>query len=134
MQMPELLRACSPGTHEWHEGWRDQKPAFSNKYYVMICVTYLLTQLCQSTINMGVYFMKYILGDENLLSTFSLFINVPLILGLVVTPWLVAKMKGMYKINIIGYSVGILGRIGVMVGGYMMNVPMMVYAIKKYAY
>ena len=74
----------------------------SNKYYVMICVTYLLTQLCQSTINMGVYFMKYILGNENLLSTFSLFINIPLILGLVVTPWLVAKMKGMYKINIIG--------------------------------
>lgn len=101
------------------------KLLFSNKYYVMICITYLLSQLCASTINMGVYFMKYILGDENLLSTFSLYINIPLILGLIVTPWLVAKMKGMYKINIIGYTVGILGRIGVMIGGYMMNIPVM---------
>lgn len=101
------------------------KLLFSNKYYVMICVTYLLTQLCASTINMGVYFMKYILGDENLLSTFSLYVNIPLILGLIVTPWLVSKMKGMYKLNIIGYVIGIVGRIGVMIGGYMMNVPMM---------
>lgn len=101
------------------------KLLFSNKYYVMICITYLLTQLCASTINMGVYFMKYILGDENLLSTFSLYVNIPLILGLIVTPWLVSKMNGMYKINIIGYAIGILGRIGVMIGGYLMNVPMM---------
>ena len=101
------------------------KLLFSDKYYVMICLTYLLTQLNASTINMGVYFMKYILGDENLLSTFSLYVNVPLIIGLIVTPWLVSKMKGMYKLNIIGYGIGILGRLGVVMGGYTRNIPMM---------
>lgn len=62
------------------------KLLFSNKYYLMICGIYLLTQLCESTLNMGVYYMKYILGDENLLGTFSLYKNIPLIFGLVVTP------------------------------------------------
>ncbi len=97
----------------------------SNKYYLMICATYLTTQLYASTLNMGVYFMKYILGDENLLSTFSLFINVPLIAGLLVTPWLVKKMNGMYKLNIVGYSLAIFGRAMVIVAGYMKNIPMM---------
>ena len=101
------------------------KLLFSNKYYVMICGTYLLTQLCQSTLNMGVYFMKYILGNEGLLKDFSLAMNIPLILGLVVTPWLVRKMGGMYKINIIGYSVGILGRVLVMAAAYMGSIPLM---------
>ena len=101
------------------------KLLFSNKYYIMICVTYLLSQLCQSTLNMGVYFMKYILGDEFLLSKFSLAMNIPLIAGLIVTPFLVKKFNGMYKLNIFGYCVSVLGRIGVMIGGYMANIPLM---------
>ena len=74
---------------------------------------------------MGVYFMKYVLGDEGLLSTFSLAMNIPLIAGLLVTPWLVRRMGGMYKINIIGYVIGIVGRALVMVAGYMGSIPMM---------
>ena len=101
------------------------KLLFSNKYYLMICAVYLITQLYASTLNMGVYFMKYILGDENLLGTFSLAINIPLIAGLLLTPMLVQKMKGMYKINLIGYSVAVLGRVLVIVAGYMKNVPLM---------
>ena len=101
------------------------KLLFSNKYYLMICAVYLTTQLYASTLNMGVYFMKYILGDENLLGTFSLAINIPLIAGLILTPMLVQKMKGMYKINLIGYSVAVLGRVLVIVAGYMKNVPLM---------
>ena len=101
------------------------KLLFSNKYYLMICAVYLTTQLYSSTLNMGVYFMKYILGDENLLGTFSLAINIPLIAGLVLTPMLVQKMKGMYKINLICYGIAVLGRALVIVAGYMQNVPLM---------
>ena len=74
---------------------------------------------------MGVYFMKYILGDENLLGTFSLAINIPLIAGLLLTPMLVQKMKGMYKINLLGYGVAVLGRALVIAAGYMRSVPLM---------
>ena len=101
------------------------KLLFSNKYYLMICAVYLTTQLYASTLNMGVYFMKYILGDENLLGTFSLAINIPLIAGLLFTPMLVQKMKGMYKLNLIGYSIAVLGRAMVIAAGYMRNIPLM---------
>ena len=101
------------------------KLLFSNKYYLMICAVYLTTQLYASTLNMGVYFMKYILGNENLLGTFSLAINIPLIAGLLLTPMLVQKMKSMYRINLIGYGIAVLGRALVIVAGYMKNVPLM---------
>ena len=101
------------------------KLLFSNKYYVMICGVYLLVQLCIATLNMGVYYMKYILGDESLLGTFSLTMNIPVIIGLIITPWLVDKMRGMYKLNIIGYCIAVAGRILVMIAGYMGNIPMM---------
>ena len=101
------------------------KLLFANKYYVMICGVYLLVQLCIATMNMGVYYMKYILGNENLLGTFSLAMNIPVIIGLIITPWLVSKMGGMYKINIIGYCIAAFGRILVMIAGYMGNVPLM---------
>ena len=70
------------------------KLLFSNKYYMMICGVYFLSQLCQSSLNMGLYFMKYVFGNEGLLKTFSLFANAPLILGLIIIPWLVRKLRG----------------------------------------
>lgn len=97
----------------------------TNKYFIMICGIYLLSQICQSSLNMGVYFMKYVLGDEGMLKTTSLFTNVPLILGLIVTPWLVKKLRGMYKLNIVGYALAVLGRFGVMIAAYCGSFPVM---------
>lgn len=101
------------------------KMLFSNKYYLMICGTYVGTQLYASMLNMGVYFMKNVLGDEGLLGDFSLAINIPLIIGLLITPYLVKKFNGMYKINLIGYVVAIIGRALVVVAGYMHSIPLM---------
>ena len=91
----------------------------------MICGIYMLSQISQSCLGMGVYFMKYVLGSETLLKTFSWFTNIPLILGLILTPRLVKKLRGMYKINLAGYSLAILGRLGVLVCAYLGSVPMM---------
>ena len=101
------------------------KMLFTNKYYLMICGTYVGTQLYSSMLNMGVYFMKNVLGDEGLLGDFSLAINIPLIIGLLITPYLVKKFNGMYKINLIGYVVAIIGRALVIVAGYMHSIPLM---------
>lgn len=97
----------------------------ANKYFLMICGIYLLSQICQSSLNMGVYFMKYVLGNEGLLKTFSLFTNIPLILGLILTPWLVKKLRGMYKLNIVGYVLASLGRLGVLISAYLGSTPFM---------
>ena len=97
----------------------------SKKYYILICGIYILTQLFSATLSMGIYYMTYILGDADLIGTFSLAINIPMICGLLITPFLVKKLKGMYKLNLMGYIISVAARVLVMVGGYMQNIPMM---------
>jgi len=101
------------------------KLLFTNKYYIMICVTYILQQLYSAMLGVGTYYMKYVMGDENLFSYFAWAINIPLIIALVITPALVTKWKGMYKLNLYGYALGTLGRALVMVAAYMGNIPLM---------
>lgn len=96
-----------------------------NKYFIMICGAYLLMQLYSATLGMGIYFMKYVLKDELIYGKFAWAINIPMIIGLLVTPSLVAHFKGMYKLNIGGYFIGTLGRAGVLVAAYMGNIPLM---------
>ena len=96
-----------------------------NKYYLMICGAYILMQIYSATLNMGIYYMTYVLNNANLLGVFSWFINIPMIIGLLFTPALVLRFKGMYKLNLLGYGVGTLGRLGVMLAGYLGSVPLM---------
>ena len=101
------------------------KLLFSNKYYLMICVTYILQQIYSAMLNMGIYYMIYVLFNENLYAVFSWAINIPLIIALVITPSLVARWKGLYKLNLAGYAIGTLGRALVIVAAYMGSVPLM---------
>ncbi len=97
----------------------------SNRFYLMICGVYILQQIYGAMLNMGIYYMTYVLKNENLYGVFSWAINIPLIAALVVTPSLVARWKGMYRLNLRGYMLGTLGRALVVVAGYMGSVPLM---------
>ena len=101
------------------------KLLLKNKYYVVICLTYILTQLYASVIGMGTYYAKYILGDETLFSDLSLAINITMVASLVALPFVIKKMRGMYKLNLLGYIIAAAGRVGVMVAGYAGNIPLM---------
>ena len=101
------------------------KLLFTNKYYVMICGVYILQQLYGAMINVGIYFMTYVLLDKELYGTFAWAVNIPLIIALVFTPTLVAKWKGMYKLNKYSYMIATVGRLLVVVAGYMGSVPLM---------
>ena len=101
------------------------KLLLKNKYYVIICCSYILTQLYASVIGMGTYYTKYIMGNEEIFSTISLAINITMVVSLTVLPLVIKKMGGMYKLNILGYIIAALGRVGVMVGGYMGSLPLM---------
>jgi len=96
-----------------------------NKYFLMICGSYLLMQLYSATLGMGTYFMKYVIGDETMFGTFAWAVNIPMIVGLLITPSLVGYFKGMYKLNIVGYLIGTAGRAAVLVAAYMGNIPLM---------
>lgn len=101
------------------------KLLFSNKYFSMICVIYILQQLRASMVNVGIYFMTYVLLNKNLFGVFSWAINIPLIIALAVTPTIVAKMKGMYRLNKYSYLFATICRLMAAVAGMMGSVPLM---------
>ena len=101
------------------------KLLLKNKFYIIICGVYIISQLYGATLSMGIYFMTYILGDADLLGTFSAAINIPMICGLLFTPYLVKKCKGMYKLNLAGYIIATIARGLVIAAGYMQNIPLM---------
>lgn len=97
----------------------------ANKFYLMICGVYILQQLYGAMINAGIYYMTYVLKNENLYGVFSWAVNIPLIIALVFTPTLVGRWKGMYKLNLRGYMIAVIGRGLVVVAGYLGSVPLM---------
>lgn len=97
----------------------------TNKFYLMICGVYILQQLYGAMINAGIYYMTYVLKNENLYGVFSWATNIPLIIALIFTPTLVGRWKGMYKLNLRGYMIAVIGRALVAVAGYMGSVPLM---------
>lgn len=101
------------------------KLLFSNKYYVMISATYLLQQIYTAMLNVGLYYMLYVLMNENIFPAFSWANNIPLIIALVITPSLVEKWSGMYKLNLSGFILSVIGRILVIVAAYMGSIPLM---------
>ena len=102
------------------------KVLLKNKYYIIISCSYILTQLYASVIGMGTYYAKYILGNEELFSDLSLAINITMVVALTVLPYVIKKLGGMYKLNIWGYVLAALGRVGVMVAAYIGSLPLMI--------
>ena len=96
-----------------------------NKFYLMICGAYILQQLYSAMIGAGIYYMTWVLKNKNLFGQFAWAVNIPLIIALIFTPALVGKWKGMYKLNLRGYILAVIGRALVVVAGYMGSVPLM---------
>ncbi len=96
-----------------------------NKYYLMICGAYILQQLYSAMIGAGLFYMTWVLKNKNLFGQFAWAVNIPLIIALIFTPALVGKWNGMYKLNLRGYILAVIGRGLVVVAGYMGNIPMM---------
>ena len=101
------------------------KVLLKNKYYLIICFSYILTQLYASVIGIGTYYTKYIMGDETIFSTISLAINITMVVSLTILPMVIKKLGGMYKLNIWGYVLAAVSRVGVMVAAYMGSLPLM---------
>lgn len=97
----------------------------SNKYYLIICGVYICCQVSSALTAMGIYYMTYVLGDANLLGPFSIAMNVSIIIGLLLTPAIVNKAKGIYKVNLTGYVLASVFRVFIIVAASIGNVPLM---------
>ncbi len=122
----ELNEGNEQQSEEEHFGIEEAfRLLIANKFYLMICGVYILQQLYGAMINSGIYYMTYVLKNENLYGIFSWAFNIPLIIALIFTPTLVGKWKGMYKLNLRGYIIAVIGRALVVVAGYLGSVPLM---------
>lgn len=97
----------------------------ANKYYLMICGIYILQQLYTAMIGAGIFYATWVLKNKNLFGVFSWAVNIPLIIALIFTPTLVGKWNGMYKLNLRGYMLAVVGRALVVAAGYMGSIPLM---------
>lgn len=125
-ELPEEELAKDKDQEEKYSLIEVAKLLVSNKYYLMICGTYVCQQIYTAMLNMGIYYMIYILKNEDLYSVFSWAINIPVIIAMCITPMLVERMKGLYRMNLAGYILGTAGRVGVIIAGYMGSVPLMI--------
>ena len=125
-ELPEEELAKDKDQEEKYSLIEAAKLLVSNKYYLMICGTYVCQQIYTAMLNMGIYYMIYILKNEDLYSVFSWAINIPVIIAMCITPMLVERMKGLYRMNLAGYILGTAGRVGVIIAGYMGSVPLLI--------
>lgn len=131
---PEVLYARpDEDAEEEQETIAEDKPTLlaslklliANKYYLMIVLLFTLGQVVTAMLGMGIYFMTYILGDANYFSTFAWAINVPMILTLLATPFVVKWARGIYWVNLYGYIIAFIGRALVIVAAFMGSIPLM---------
>lgn len=101
------------------------KLLIKNRFYLMICLAYILQQLYSAMIGAGIYYMTWVLKNKNLFGQFAWAVNIPLIIALVLTPALVEKWKSLYKLNLRGYIIAVIGRALVVIAGYLGNIPLM---------
>lgn len=97
----------------------------SNRYYILIVAVYIVIQLFGALNGMGIYFMTYVLHDPDLLAAFAWATNIPQMLALLSLPFVVARVGSMRRVSLWGYAVAVVARVGVIVGGYTLDVPVM---------
>ena len=126
-ELPEADEGLEEERHEEHKLTfiKSLTLLLKNKYYVIICITYIFTQIYASVIGIGTYYAKYILGNEGLFSDLSLAINITMVIALTVLPFVIQKMGGMYKLNVLGYLLAGIGRVGVLIAAFAGNFPLM---------
>ena len=106
------------------------KIILSNKFFLMILGIYVLYYgMMGVTQTVGIYYMTYVLGNASLLGTFTLATLLPMIIVLTITPALVKKFQGMYKVINLGYSGAIIFRGLFVVFAFMGNMPMMLLTL-----
>ncbi|HMQ37655.1 MAG TPA: MFS transporter [Micropruina sp.] len=96
-----------------------------NRYYLLILAVFLLGQIFTAMLGTGIYYMTYVLGDANQFSIFAWAINIPLIAGLMATPFVVKWTNGMFQVNLWGYVLTFAARGMVIVAALMGNIQLM---------
>lgn len=118
------------------ESKADIQAVLKNKYFLLTSAAFFLFDMYNDVINMGLYYMTYVLGNEGYFSVFSWFINIPLIISLFLAPRIIKRVGSLYKTNVNTFRLMLIGRVIVMIGGYSGSIALMLLgsAIGGFAY
>lgn len=109
------------------------KIVFTNKYFIMILLSYLFFYIYYGSGGTAVYYFKYVMHNANLYGTYSSANLLPMIPGLIITPILVKKF-GMYKSNLAGYVAAIVASVLLIFAAMKGNFTLMLAAIALRAF
>ena len=85
------------------------KLLLKNKYYIIMVGLYLLVYSANSIAQgSGIYMTKYYFGNDSLLGIITLVKMVPMVLAMIITPFLVKKFKSIQKVSLYGYILAIV--------------------------
>lgn len=102
--------------------WHELKIVLTNKYYLLLLAIYLLYYTQNNLASsVGVYYFKYIFGNETLLGVVSMSAFV-MVISLIFNPALVKKF-GMYRVNLVTYIITSIMCVGVCVCSYIAYFP-----------
>lgn len=102
------------------------KALFTNKYFILALVLYLLWYLRQTENGIRVYYATYIFDDANIMAPMSLAALVPMILGLLVAPKIAGKFGVRRCVNL-GLGISIVAY--VMMTVFSESLPMMIIGL-----
>ena len=109
----ELPAEKSEPTEEKRAGLIETfRKLFSNKYFIYLTVLYVLFYLLMG-ISMGgaIYYFLYNCGDAGWFGTMVTASCIGSVAGLIITPWLVKKCRGIRALNLGAFSINFLLRI-----------------------
>lgn len=85
------------------------KLLLKNKYYIIMVGLYLLVYSVNGIAQgSGIYMARYYFGNDGLLGIITLVKMVPMVLAMIVTPFLVKKFRSIQKVSLYGYVLAIV--------------------------
>lgn len=101
------------------------KHLVTNRYYLLILFYYIVMYSVSGiSTGIGIYYCTYTLNNPALLGLFTIISLVPVIIGLVATPFLV-KRWGIYKVNLYGAIASLIFGIPAILAGYAGNITLL---------
>lgn len=108
--------------------WKALGLLIKNKYYIIMLLMNIFVYIVAGAMGSAVYFMKDVMGNENLYSIFMIAMMAPMLVGLALTPMVVKKF-GMYRTNFIGFVIATVFRGVMLVAGSLKIFPLMLVSI-----
>lgn len=99
----------------------------NNRYFLIICCISILNRLNTTITDISIHYINTILYKSITLDRFNSATNITLMISLLLTPFLVDKLNGMYKVNLIGYIISSAFRILAILTIYIGNDSILLY-------